>query len=265
MPLTKEQIVTHIDAHVANIDDAIEHLKPATFISKRDIAERRWQIYLLVMSGDATRGVASLLRAEEYRCAVVLARCIFEYRIKAEYLLKNRKEAYRQFNLLPKKVYSDLSKLSASSDVDRANLVNMYLEWCRTAGTLADEYQGDIGASKMAMAILEDKKQDSDGREYSPEFVHKYGIPSWTVHADAAGMAEVLPGFKDDQDWSIGAGAIPYEHFTTVALEVLHTLFDHLRAVRIQYGLDYEPLQRLGIRSMAIRALVMREWALEDT
>jgi hypothetical protein len=260
VPLTKEQIIAHIDAHVANVDDAIEHLKPAEFTSKRDIAERRWQIYLLVLSGDAVRGVAALLRAKEYRAAVVLARTIFEYRIKAEYLIKNRKEAYRQFRLLPKKVYTDLSKLSAPSDVDQANLVNMYLEWRRTAGILAEEYQGDIGASKMALAVLEDTKTDGDGKEYSPEFIHKYGIPSWTVHADAAGMAEVLPGFNNDHDWSIRAGAIPYEHFSTVALEVLHTVFDHLRAVRIAYDLDYEPLEKLGMRSLAVRAIVMREW-----
>jgi len=264
MQISEESIIAHIDAHAANIDDAIEQLSQAKPTSKREVADRRWQVYLLVLSGDALRGVAALLRAKEYRCAVILARSIFEYRIKAEYLLKNRKEAYRQFNLLPKKIYADLGRLPAPNVMDQAQLVNLYLEWRRTAGTLADETRRDIGAFQMAMAILEDQNTDSEGNAYSPEFVDKYGIPSWTVHADAAGIAEVLPGFKDDHDWSIRRGAIAFEHFSTVALEVLHTVYDHLRVVRIEFDLDFGPLQLLGLQSIAIREVVMREWRAID-
>lgn len=191
------------------------------------------------------RGAVALLYAKEYRSAVILARSIFEYRIKAEYFLKKRREAYRQFRLTVRRIHTDLSKLSPPDEASAAHLENAYLDWHRTAGVLANDFMGDIGASQMWLAVAEDVRIDSDGKPYSPEFIHKYGIPSWTVHADSAGMAEVFPGFNDDSDWKIREGSVLFDHFSAVALEVLHSIYDHLRCVRIKYKLDFHPLEQL--------------------
>lgn len=259
MATSEDAIVAHIEAHIENIDDAVKCLMPTKRIGKREGYDRRWQVYLLVLQRDVVRGLVAVLRAKEYRPAIVLSRCVFEYRIKAEYLLKNRKEAHRQFQLVPKRIHDDLSRLPAPDDWTKAQLVNEYLEWRRTAGTLGDDIHGDIGATKMALAIADDKKIDSDGAPYSPEEIHKYGIPSWIVHADGAGMVDVFPGWKNDDDWRIRdkTGLLD---LGDVALQVLHTIFDHLRVVRMYFRLDFGPLEALARRSLEIREAVMLEW-----
>jgi hypothetical protein len=90
---------------------------------------------------------------------------------------------------------------------------------------------GDIGVSKMALSITEDKRIDQDGREYSKEFIHKYGIPSWTLHADAVGMVEIFPGWDGDDDWTIVENAFAREQFSSVTQQTLHTVFEHPRVI----------------------------------
>jgi len=199
-----------------------------------------------------------VLKAHNHRSAVILARSIFEYRIKSEYFLANRKEAYRQYRMIPKRVHADLSKLPAPDDAAAAELVNRYLEWRRTAGLLADDNAGDIGAAKMFLTIATDKRRASEGSEYSPEFIDKYGIPSWTVHADAAAIAQVFPLWNSDDNWTINEPAL-LEQLGT-ASQVLHTLFDHLRAVRIHHKMEVESLKRLRDISLQIQADLKREW-----
>ncbi len=257
MPVSEAQIIAHLEAHVANIYDAVERLRPHKFKSKRDVVERRWQILLLTLSADAVRGFITMLKARNHRSAIILARSIFEYRIKSEYFLANRKEAYRQYRLIPKRVHADLSKLPAPDDAAAAELVNMYLEWRRTAGRLADDYAGGVGVSKMFLTIAGDKRHTSDGIEYSPEFIDKYGIPSWTVHADAAAIAQVFLFWNSDDNWMIGEASL-FEQLGA-ASQVMHTLFDHLRAVRIHYNMDVEPLERLRKRSIQIQDDLKRE------
>ena len=141
-----------------------------------------------------------------------------------------------------------------------AEIVNSYLSWRRTAGKLADDYMGDIGVSKMALSIAEDRQTDQDGREYSREFIHKYGIPSWTIHADAVGIVEIFPGWDQTENWKIADQAFEREQFSSVTQQALHTVFDHLRAIRIHYKLDFEPLARLAQRSLEIRESERAKW-----
>ena len=105
--ISDEQIIAHIEAHIANIDETIKELRPTKIVSKREVAERRLQTYLLILTRSAIRGVVALLRAKEYRSAIILGRSIFEYRIKSEYLLENRREAYRQFRLIPRRMHTE--------------------------------------------------------------------------------------------------------------------------------------------------------------
>lgn len=258
--VSEEDVILHIEAHLANIDDAIETLHPKKRKSKREVAELRFQVYILVLTRSAIRGLVALLRAREYRSAIVLGRCLFEYRIKSEYLLKNRKEAYRQFSLIPRRIHADLIRLPSPDDVTAAEITNSYLSWRRTAGKLADDYMGDIGVSRMALSIAEDRQIDQDEREYSKEFIHKYGIPSWTVHADAVGIVEIFPGWDRDDNWTIADQAFEREQFSSVTQQTLHTVFDHLRAIRIHYKLDFEPLAQLALRSVEIRESERAKW-----
>jgi hypothetical protein len=263
MSLTDEQIIAHIEAHLPNYADAIARLKPTNRLGKREIAERRWQIYLLVLSADTVRGFVALLKSQQYRAAVILARCIFEYRIKAEYLTQNRREAYRQFNLIPARIHADLSKLKAPDQQSEIALVSHYLEWRRTAGKFADDFQGDMGASKMWSAITTDKKTDSDGKDYSPTFVHKYGIPSWSVHADAASMPDVFPGWNDAHDWSIREATGFFDYLST-ALSITHSIHEHLLIVRRFFKFDGAGLDQLAQRSYAMRTVILAEWRRGD-
>ena len=112
----------------------------------------------------------------------------------------------------------------------------------------------------MALTLARDKLVDRDGAEYSPEFVTKYGIPSWTVHADAVGIVEIFPRWNDDDDWTIVDDAFVGEQFINVTQQVLHTVFDHLRAVCIHYGLDFSSLERLAMRSLEIRERERGKW-----
>lgn len=216
MPVPDEEIIAHIEAHLPNYADAIERLKPAGPLGKRELADRRWQIYLLVLSAEAVRGFVALLKAKEYRSALILARCVFEYRINAEYFIQNRPAAYRQLRLVPARIHADLSKLKAPDQQTEITLISQYLEWRRTAGELADDTHGDIGAFQMWQTIATDKQTDSEGKAYSPEFVHKYGLPSWNVHADAAIMPDVFPGWNDIHDWRARDSTVLFEHLGTV-------------------------------------------------
>jgi hypothetical protein len=90
MNQSDNEIVLHIENHILNIDDAIESMRQMKRKSKRAVAELRLQIYILVLTKSAIRGLVALLRAGECRSAIILGRCIFEYRLKSEYLLKKQ-------------------------------------------------------------------------------------------------------------------------------------------------------------------------------
>lgn len=111
----------------------------------------------------------------------------------------------------------------------------------------------------MFLTIAIDKRTDANGNEYSPEFIDKYGIPSWTVHGDAAGIPSVFPMWDKNDDWTI-RNPDSFDRLAP-ALQVSHTLFDHLRAVRLHYGLDFQELEAIGKRSVQIQQNLKRERA----
>jgi hypothetical protein len=101
----KEQIIQLggkvIRGHIKLLRQTIRELIPSSGQSRKVVAELRWQIYLSVMIADVATSVIRLAKTDDVRAMTILNRCLFEYRVKAEYFRKATDDAYEQYLSIP--------------------------------------------------------------------------------------------------------------------------------------------------------------------
>ncbi len=132
----------------------------------------------------------------------ILARSMFEYQQKAEYLPKHRKQAFEQYGSIGARKHTVLSKLAHPNPQITLELTAQYLEWKRTSGD-RDERSGNVVLSKMHLENVDPNtiKTDKDGNQYTEHYQTAYGLPSLHVHGEAMMMPEVFHDANDDSDW----------------------------------------------------------------
>jgi hypothetical protein len=228
--------------------------------SKRRRAASRWVIYLGVMIVKAAEGVAAIAPTGNARAMIVLARSMFEYQQKAEFLVKHHREAFDQLDSLPAREYAELTKLQDTPGLD-VQIAASYLEWKRTSAD-KDERSGNRRLSHMHLDnTSEPIKKDKNGTKYTDEYQTQYGIASLYVHGEAMLMPEVFLNTTSQSDWGFVYDRT-YAGPLTAVLAALEQIMYFCSKTSKAYSLDESRIQALRDDDERIRkaARTLKGW-----
>jgi|ERR1035437_215370 hypothetical protein len=239
---------------IALIEKAVDVLTPETGtpLSRRDVAARRCELQLAVLTVNVSVSVLLLCEAGDARGAYILLRSIYEYRVKAAYFRKHPKIAFEQYKSIQARLHAHLSKLNHPTPGITAIVEADLREWRKTAGA-RDEYSGSVQFTKMAMDLADDaqKKKDKRGHEYTADNQTLYGIASLYAHGDVSLMHEVFPNWRDDSDWTIDESRANVST-STVLFGLNSILALYLKELGSAYGLDVTAIHGIMGRMLAL-------------
>jgi hypothetical protein len=226
------------------VEKTADNLRPSESLDEEAVAQRRWQIMLGILTLDAARSMERLAKAAEVRTCIILARCIYEYRIRSAYYLKHPDDALRQYRLVPSRHYKDMQKLPSSNADAEAALAANYLEWRKNAENPDDKARVPAVA-RMAydLAPPGERLKDANGTEYAQEEGAAYGIPSWYVHGQAPIILELFDDWEDPTNWRF------YKDVRVMRLETILRgtngfLAVYLKTLREAFNMDIAPVKR---------------------
>jgi hypothetical protein len=214
--------------------------------AKKDVALRRWAMYLGLLMVNVGKSVARLIDTEDVTAIAILCRSIYEYRVKTEFFLhdaKTQELALQQYLTIPTAYRRQLKRMPTTTDEIEKQLDAMFEAWIKQGGA-KDIYSGSKGLTKMALALAGKKEilKDENGEEYTHALAVSYGHPSWFAHGDAPLIAEFFPEWMKDDNWDYVEEPSSSGALSTIRGSI-GDVFTYLVHVRRHYDIPLIPVQ----------------------
>jgi hypothetical protein len=255
------------DEMLRYVDQTLKLLPPKQALSKKDAVLLRWVMTMGVMILNVGRSISRLIDTEDAVSIIILSRCLYEYRIKTRYFLKDansRRTAFDQFRTTVSAYIDALKKLPTLTATVDAQLTRAQEAWIKAGGK--DElFTGKIGPTSMAIALAEpaDVLRDEDGNKYTYELRTFYNVPSWFVHGSPPLIAEFferwLPEERDVADFNISTTPLYHNDINHMIRGVIADLYMYLGTVRTYYKIEVFSVRLAVDRAKALMPPEIRQ------
>jgi hypothetical protein len=228
------------------VEKTLKLLPPKQALSKKDAVLLRWVMTLGVMILNVGRSISRLIDTDDAVSIIILSRCIYEYRTKTRYFLRDansRRTAFDQFRTTVSAYIDALKKLPTLTPSVDAKLTTAQDAWIK-AGGKDDLFTGKVGVTSMALALAKptDVLRDDDDNKYTYELRTFYNVPSWFVH----GSPPLIPEFSERwqpedravEDFNISTTPLYHNDINHMIRGVIADLYMYLGTVRTYYKIE---------------------------
>jgi hypothetical protein len=251
------------DEMLALIATTLKTLPPKTTLAKKDAVLLRWVMTLGALMLNVGRSISRMIETDDAVSITILARCMFEYRVKTRFFLKDattRRLAYDQFMTTVTAYTEALKKLPPLAPNQDAMLDAAQDAWLK-AGGKADKFSGKRGVTAMATDLADpnDVFTDEEGNKYTHELRTFYNTPSWYVHAEAPLIAEFFAKWQPDSasgdHFVISETPLYHDDIFTTVRGCIADMYMYLGTVRTYYNIPMTDVQLANERAKLLSPL----------
>lgn len=141
---------------------------------------KNFSMYYGVLLQEVLSGAIVAVESLHPRVLVILNRCIFEYSVKSEYLLRNPDVAVKQGNTLPARRYKSAKDAFKNDAAIRRRLEREYQEF-RSTSSLSEK-AGDVPMADMSERLYGDRQP----------YIRNFVMGSIFVHGFPEGVVDVI-------------------------------------------------------------------------